>query len=130
MKRFLPRCSARRFLRSERTRCGSGSGEPGTTIGTILLVAGAAHMARVSFCSLPVTHSIWKPISEDVAGGVQLNRRVRLLQNRGCVLGTWGIFRPAVLIPHDAETWTAERIRIVLTHEFAHIKRLDRPVRY
>jgi beta-lactamase regulating signal transducer with metallopeptidase domain len=36
-----------------------------------------------------------------------------------------GLFVPVVLLPHDAETWTAERRRIVLAHELAHIKNGD-----
>lgn len=36
-----------------------------------------------------------------------------------------GLFVPVVLLPHDAETWTAERRRVVLAHEIAHITNGD-----
>jgi beta-lactamase regulating signal transducer with metallopeptidase domain len=36
-----------------------------------------------------------------------------------------GLLVPVVLLPHDAETWTAERRRIVLAHELAHITNGD-----
>jgi TonB family protein len=54
-----------------------------------------------------------------------IKRQLRLLQNRGAILGTWGVIRPGILLPHDVESWSDDRLRIVLTHEVAHIKRLD-----
>src|SRR5215470_10884508 len=54
-----------------------------------------------------------------------IRRRLRLLQNRGAILGTWGVIRPGILLPYDMDSWTDDCLRIVLTHEIAHIKRLD-----
>ena len=36
-----------------------------------------------------------------------------------------GIFAPSVLMPEDANRWPLERLRIVLLHELAHVKRRD-----
>ena len=36
-----------------------------------------------------------------------------------------GLIVPVILIPRAAETWTAERRRIVLAHELAHVRRHD-----
>jgi beta-lactamase regulating signal transducer with metallopeptidase domain len=38
---------------------------------------------------------------------------------------TMGIFRPVVLLPKEAETWTERRLHTTLLHEFAHIRRND-----
>lgn len=38
---------------------------------------------------------------------------------------TWGIFRPVIVVPADAASWSNEWRRIVLLHELAHIKRRD-----
>ena len=45
--------------------------------------------------------------------------------SRGSMPMTCGIFRPAVLIPAGATEWGPERLRIVLLHELAHIRRGD-----
>lgn len=37
----------------------------------------------------------------------------------------WGTIRPAIILPVDAQQWPAARLRSVLLHELAHIKRWD-----
>ena len=38
---------------------------------------------------------------------------------------TYGLFRPVILLPADAREWSAERRRVVLLHELAHVRRKD-----
>ncbi len=38
---------------------------------------------------------------------------------------TWGIFRPSIVLPSDAASWSIQLRRIVLSHELAHIGRRD-----
>jgi len=37
----------------------------------------------------------------------------------------WGIFKPMIILPIDAEQWNDNRLRAVILHELAHIKRKD-----
>jgi bla regulator protein BlaR1 len=36
-----------------------------------------------------------------------------------------GVWRPLIILPRGASEWSSERLRVVLTHELAHIKRGD-----
>jgi len=55
-----------------------------------------------------------------------LGREVRLLRSkRVAVPVVWGIFRPVLLLPADSDRWPVERLRVVLLHELAHLKRAD-----
>lgn len=52
--------------------------------------------------------------------------RVRLLRSeRTSMPIVYGILRPAVLLPAEAERWSEERRRMVLLHELSHITRRD-----
>jgi hypothetical protein len=48
-----------------------------------------------------------------------------LQSDRTTLLATWGFVRPKVVIPSDARYWDEDRVRIVLAHELAHIRRGD-----
>ena len=37
----------------------------------------------------------------------------------------WGILNPIIILPSNADDWTPERLRSVITHELAHIARWD-----
>jgi len=53
-------------------------------------------------------------------------REVRLLRSdRVAVPVVWGLFRPVLLLPADVGQWPAERFRVVLQHELAHLQRWD-----
>ena len=54
------------------------------------------------------------------------NRFVSIRQSDAVTVPmVWGLFRPVILLPADAEDWQPERRRAVLLHELAHIQRQD-----
>jgi beta-lactamase regulating signal transducer with metallopeptidase domain len=57
---------------------------------------------------------------------LRLKNKPRLLRSeRRAMPVVCGIFRSVVLLPAGAEDWTAERQRMVLLHELAHVARRD-----
>jgi TonB family protein len=54
------------------------------------------------------------------------NSTVPLLRSeRAAMPMAVGIWRPAILLPRDAQDWSGERRRIVVSHELAHVRRHD-----
>ncbi|HEY3055855.1 MAG TPA: M56 family metallopeptidase [Thermoanaerobaculia bacterium] len=57
---------------------------------------------------------------------LRLAQEVRLLRsNSVSVPVIWGLFKPVLLLPALSIEWPLERLRVVLLHELAHVKRLD-----
>jgi HEAT repeat protein/beta-lactamase regulating signal transducer with metallopeptidase domain len=68
----------------------------------------------------------WFPLARDLAAGLGITPRIAFLRSATASMPmAWGIVRPSVLMPADADGWPAERVRIVLLHELAHVKRRD-----
>ena len=65
-------------------------------------------------------------LSVELAHELGIRHAVEVLETvEGTMPMTFGIVRPAVFLPSDAVEWTAERRRIVLLHELAHVSRGD-----
>ncbi|HST61228.1 MAG TPA: M56 family metallopeptidase [Longimicrobium sp.] len=84
---------------------------------TVRVIARRAHA---------VTDGPWMARLRDAGEELGMREPVRLLRAEGAAMPmTWGILRPVVLVPADADGWTAERARVVLLHELAHVARRD-----
>src|SRR5207237_8677933 len=72
-----------------------------------------------------ITDAPWLAEAQSLARGLGIPQ-VRFVRTRiGSMPMAWGVFRPSVLIPVDADGWPADRLRIVVLHELAHVKRRD-----
>ena len=98
----------------------------GVAIVLMLLALGVARIAWLNRVHPPVADEAWLLLVEELSLELGLTRHVRLLQADGPAMPmTWGVRRPAILLPAEADSWTAERRRDVLLHELAHVKRHD-----
>jgi beta-lactamase regulating signal transducer with metallopeptidase domain len=68
---------------------------------------------------------LWN-VAAQIAGRLGITRHVALLQcQESCMPMTWGLERPCVLLPAEAEDWPDDLLHTVLLHELVHVKRLD-----
>ena len=89
------------------------------------LLAGLVGIWRIARRSQRVTEGSLAALMNEIGQELGLERRVSLLRSKSKMPLTWGVFRPQVLVPADAENWTADRQRAVLLHELAHVQRWD-----
>ncbi len=92
---------------------------------TLPLLLGGWSLQRLRRSSLPLTAQMadeLQALSRVWIGGRSV---VGLLSIQRTMPMTWGVLRPVILLPIDAVRWPAERLRLVLMHELAHIRRRD-----
>jgi len=98
----------------------------GVIAGLGVLAAGVVRIRGLALHSEPAQSGTWHRIADEVARAYGLSRPVRLLHSaQSAMLVTWGTLRPTVLLPTGARDWPDERIRVVLYHELAHVRRRD-----
>lgn len=74
----------------------------------------------------PVDDRQWFRLTREIATAMHIRRPITLLYgDHRAIPMTWGIVHPKVLLPHEAAEWPADRCRLVLLHEMAHVKRFD-----
>ena len=90
------------------------------------MVLGMAGVWHVTKNAEELTHDAALLELDHARDALALSRDVRLLRSgRISVPVLWGFFNPVLLLPADVVTWPAERLRVVLMHELAHLKRFD-----
>ena len=98
----------------------------GVAIATMLMVLRLVRLARVTRTATAVTDRRWTEPAEDLRQFLNLRQHVAVLQSdQPGLIGTYGWRRPRLLLPPDCGSWSDDRIRIVLGHELAHVRRAD-----
>ena len=81
---------------------------------------------RLEHGATPVRDVEWNRLLQTVADRLGVRRKVAIFRGPPATMPlTWGVRRPAVLIPQEAGEWTESRRRAVLLHELAHVTRFD-----
>jgi beta-lactamase regulating signal transducer with metallopeptidase domain len=89
-------------------------------------IAGLLRLAWLTARSEPIHDGPSQLELATIAHTYGVRRSVRLRRSRHpSVLAAWGLVRPQILLPAGSEHWTSGRIRVVLLHELAHIRRND-----
>lgn len=109
----------------------------GAWVGGVLLtlvptLAGLVAVGRLGRQCWRVTDASLLELTDALRRESRVERSVLVLQDKsgagGAMPMTWGWQRPAVLLPSGADAWPPERLRAVLLHELAHIRRGDWPI--
>ena len=98
-------------------------------LGAALLVArlvlARLSAARVTRSRVP-GRAPWLPVARKLARVMRVPRRLRFLRSdRVAMPMAYGVLRPAVVLPTEADGWSAERLQAVLLHELGHVRRRD-----
>ena len=98
--------------------------------GMFLVVArlafGTFRMTWIARRATRVGSGRWLRVAERLADTLGVARRVVFLEGGPSAMPmTWGVVTSRVLMPRAAEAWPADRQRVVLLHELAHVKRRD-----
>ena len=73
-----------------------------------------------------ITNPTWVEAAREAAERLGTCRGVTLLRGGPAAMPlTWGVLRPVLLLPQEADEWPCERRRAVLLHELAHVRRRD-----
>ena len=98
----------------------------GFLTGIVALLVSLRRLARLTRDARTLTDPRWVAMAKTLSRSLDVRGDVALRQTwLPTTLGTWGWRQPAVLLPAGCENWGDDRIRIVLGHELAHIRRAD-----
>jgi beta-lactamase regulating signal transducer with metallopeptidase domain/protocatechuate 3,4-dioxygenase beta subunit len=98
----------------------------GTMVTLMPLLAGLVGLVWLARKGQRVTDPAWTSLARNLGEQLGLKRPVTLLRCAGGTMPmTWGLVRPVVLLPEDADDWPIDRRRLVLLHELSHVQRRD-----
>ena len=90
------------------------------------VLLGLIALFRIERTSTELASDPWSTLVSECRQDLGIHKPVRLLHFPGRIMPmTWGVLRNFVVLPSSAARWSAQRVRAVLMHELAHIRRGD-----
>jgi len=98
----------------------------GIAVSASLVVAGLVRLKRLAASAGRVDRGRIADAAGALARDVGVDRPIAILESADpALVVTWGAARPKILLPIAARGWSDARLRVVLRHELAHIRRGD-----
>jgi beta-lactamase regulating signal transducer with metallopeptidase domain len=98
----------------------------GVVLSLLVFAERRGRLRSIKRAARPVTDPELLGLRDVVVHELRLRRKVRLLETGQALMPmTWGFLQPAALLPAEAAKWERERLRLVLRHELAHVRRGD-----
>ncbi|HUP20568.1 MAG TPA: M56 family metallopeptidase [Gemmatimonadota bacterium] len=93
-------------------------------VGTTMV--GRSRVSWLARTSVPLDGGAWPALASSLGDRLRLPRRVAIRRSdRVTTPMMWGILRPVILLPAEADGWPERMRRDVLLHELVHVKRND-----
>jgi len=90
------------------------------------LLVGMVRMCWIVRKAKPVTDGAILSIADQLTGRTGLFRKIPILQSDKATMPmVCGVLRPLILLPSETDEWSDDRLRVVLLHELAHVRRRD-----
>lgn len=98
----------------------------GAVLFSLRLIAGQVLMWQMLRSSSGISDEGVLAVAAEVISNFSAGRRVNLLEHPQSPMPmTCGVWSPSIILPSAAKEWSTERLRMVLLHELAHVKRRD-----
>ena len=98
----------------------------GAMIGLACLLMVQIRLERMAGRMRACENREWLELIEEQRIEYHIRRPVKLLVSEiSASPMTWGFWRPIIALPAESREWPEERLRVVLRHELAHVKRWD-----
>lgn len=96
----------------------------GAALCLLPLAIGFRQMRALRRCGLPDPHA--QSVADAAARDIGMTRRVQVLLHESAAGPlTFGVIRPAIVLPRDAARWSGDDLRRALIHELEHVRRYD-----